>query len=242
MSESLEQRRQSLALAKAIAFYRRNPQATLSEVSAACEVSERTAWKARQQCVIEGVCKPNKRAGRSLEAPKPGPQEIPTSPAPLPPKNTIIDGEQLAALAEGDLTIADDADPETRKKMLRELRGIAFSPNHPEVRVMAMKAWFALKDMASAKDLGPGTPKSEEAAITRLADLDLACGLKIAVKALIKAFSLMTVLTFIEEMFRKEPTDAQPQSPAVESSLAPPPVVQPPLTPDNDPPARDVQG
>jgi hypothetical protein len=206
MSISPEQHRLSLAVAKAIAFYRRNPQATLAEVSAACEVSERTAWKARQQMVIEGVCKPNKRGGMSLAAPKP-----PATPAP-PPANTIIDGEQLLALGAGDLTGLEDADPETRKKMLSELRTIAFTNGSADTRVTAMKAWFALKDMASAKDLGPGKPRTEEDAILRLSSIQTAVGIGISVKSLIKSFTLMAVLNFIENLFRKEPVHEAAQS------------------------------
>jgi hypothetical protein len=183
--ETLGRHRKSLALAKAIAFYRRNPQSTIPEVAAACGVSRRLVWQARQEMVTEGVCKPNKRAGKSLTAPNPPPQLIP----PSPPVSTLLDGEQLARLAAGDTTPVDETDPETRLRMLNELRSIAFNPaTYVDTRVTAMKAWFALKDVVSAKDLGPGRPKTFEDAVTRLSNILIACGTAISIEAMERAF------------------------------------------------------
>lgn len=183
--ETLGRRRKSLAIAKALAFYRRNPQSTMKEVAAACQVSLRLAWQARQQMVIEGVCKPNKRAGVSLEAPGLSTQLIP----PSLPAGGLLDGEQLAQLAAGDTTSVDETDSETRTRMLYELRAIAFNPaTYVDTRVTAMKAWFALKDVVSAKDLGPGKPKTFEDAVLRLCNILTACGATISIEAMQRAF------------------------------------------------------
>jgi hypothetical protein len=128
--------------------------------------------------VVEGVCKPNRRGGKSLS----GPDEEPSGSAGQAEKsdNKLLDGEQMMALAEGDSADVDVDDPATRKRMLKELRSIAFGENHPDVKVTAMKAWFTLKDIADAKDLGPGAPKTEEDAIARLADMHKATGFEIS--------------------------------------------------------------
>lgn len=182
--ETLGRRRRSLLLAKAIAFYRRNPQSTILEVAAACQASPRLVWKARQQMVIEGVCKSNKRGGKSLQGPEPPPQVIP----PSPPMG-LLDGEQLARLAAGDTTPVDETDPETRLRMLNELRSIAFNPaTYVDTRVTAMKAWFALKDVVSVKDMGPGKPKTFEDAVVRLREILVACGAAISIEAMERAF------------------------------------------------------
>lgn len=215
---SLAKHRKSLAMAKAIAFYRRNSLATLKEVSAACQVSQRTAWAARQQMVIEGVCKPNRRAGKNLGDPEvedelpddaPGPEDAPREP------NTLVDGEQLLLLAAGDTSELDDADPETKKRMLRELRLIAFNYSlHPDTRVTATKAWFALKDSISAKELGPGKPLTYADAVARLKDMNIACGLRMALDAIIQAFSLMAVLQAIESLVQRKDAPDEGQLPA----------------------------
>jgi len=243
MTDRLPNNELQQKMAKALAFYRRNPMTTMKEVQAACGVSAKTAWLARQRMVIEGVCKPNRRAGKSLAAPEPDSAPsvaLPAAPAP----NTLLDGEQLAALAAGVTDGVDDADPETRKKMLRELRGIAFGlTNHPDTRVTAMKAWFTLKDMASAKDLGPGIPKTFDAAVLRLKDLNTATGFKVAFAAFMAAFTLMDILHAIEQMMtRKEPTDAQPQSQAVEPSAPSSPTSVAPDAPINNADVRNDQG
>lgn len=211
---TLVQHRHSVAIAKAVAFYRRNPQATLKEVALACDISERTASTARQQMVREGVCKPSRKVGGRAPAGElepPIPPEPEPAPAPSQPvSNALIDGEQLALLATGDTSDVEDADPETRKRMLRELRAIAFNKNnHPDTQVTAMKAWFALKDAAAAKDMGPGKPKTREDAITRLRNLDTAVGLTLALDALIAAYTIADVLLALEAIIKGVADDAQ---------------------------------
>lgn len=199
----MAEHQKTLKQAKVAAFYARNPGATARDVAAACEVSLRLVSTVREEMVLKGICKPKLR---TTKVKPPVQTELPVP----PPANTLLDGEQLATLAAGDMTDVEDADPETRKKMLRELRLIAFTANLPDTRVMAMKAWFALKDMASAKDLGPGLPLTEEAAILRLSDMHTAAGFNISFKAITRAFSLSRILHAIEELFsRKEEPDVE---------------------------------
>jgi len=197
----------------AMAYLRRNPQATSAEVAEAVVCSEKTVVNARRDLVKSGEL-PRTRRARTAPAPPTSTDATEggagTAQPTVPDRNIILDGEQLALLAAGDMTLADEADPETRKKMLQALRGIAFSPlTHDDTRVNAMKAWFALKDSLAARELGPGVPKTEESALSRLTDLNTAVGLKLAIRSIIKAFGLMPVLTCIEALFsRKETPDA----------------------------------
>lgn len=228
-------------MAKATAFYRRNPQATLKEVAQACDISERTAHKARQQMVFEGICKPSRkkqgRAPTGEPTPRPEPPAPPSLPA-APAPNALIDGEQLALLGAGDTSGIEEADPETRKKMLRELRSIAFTTtNHPDTQVTAMKAWFALKDAAAAKDIGPGKPKTREDVISRLGFLDQAVGIELAIDALLSIFDIGTVLQAFERIV-KGAANAQ----AMVETVAPSTSLQPVEQADNDSGSKEPSG
>lgn len=189
---------------RCIAYYRAHPDSSISEVAKAVGTSTRTAASARIKLVAEGVLP----AGRNNTNVGSLPQ-VPTSAPPEPPKDKLLDDKALLALA--DVLDGDEDDEQTRRRLLREVKKLAFSPDtHPDTRLSATQVWLKLKDMAKAKTDGPGKPLTRAAAITRLVDLLQTVGPVIAIAAMYQAFNV------------KEPEDAG-VIPAVPSEAPPTP-------------------
>lgn len=129
----------------------------------------------------------------------------------------LIDDTTMAklALTSGnddllDIDINNLDDESIRKKLLKGIIAIAFRPGiHPDTQLAATQVWAKLKDMARAKELGPGKPKTREDAVARLTELLIAVGPEIAIAAMTAAFNL------------KEDDDAPTLAQADSSSLPP---------------------
>lgn len=172
----------------------KNPDASIAEAAKATNMGERTIARARKQLVDEGVLPGGRNAEPAPEAPSSSVE--PVAPA-APTKagksgNALLDAQAMKELDEMLNAVEEDEDDaESQKKMLRQVKRMAFDLRlHPDTRMSAMQMWGKLRDMTAARTLGPGKPLNEEAAIDRLVLLFEAVGADIAVKAMYKAFGL----------------------------------------------------
>ena len=231
-------------LAKATTWFLQNPNASIADAVMALGISERTCAQARSNLAAKGLMSPGRNRVAAAE-------ERATLPAPLPPSEgapvraealpdgTLLDDTNMRALADPDsgfLADLDLDDEETRKKLLREVKRIAFDTNaHPDTRLSATQVWLKLKDMAKTRELGPGVPLTRAAAVARLKDLFLAVGLDLVLEALLLAFGIARLVTALYKLTETETPDGEdPQA-----------VVNPPPAPDDAGPAvpldRDSQ-
>lgn len=206
--------------AAARAEYLKHPDSSIADVVKATGTAPRTVARARKQLVKEGLLAPGRKtmgadraaltaaardasnvtggesdATGGLSAPEAvsgetGQPEKPDTPRGSKP-GTTIDGEALRKLDEMLDELANEDDDKTRDRMLRQVKRFAFDPDlHPDTRMSASQLWTKLLDMKRAKDLGPGVPKTLEAAIARCTDFLRACGAKVAVPSFYAAFEL----------------------------------------------------
>lgn len=193
------------------AEYLRHPDASIAEVAKAANVAVRTAARARDSLVKEGLLAPGRNASASgadaaalavaasAAASREGnadedrvatEDEQPSQPRGAKAAHTI-DGEALRQMNDLLDQLADEDDETTRKRMLRQVKKFAFDPNlHPDTRMSASQLWAKLLDMQRAKDLGPGIPQTLALAIERATDFCRAAGLKVMVPAFYAAFDL----------------------------------------------------
>lgn len=103
----------------------------------------------------------------------------------------ILDGEMVKKLAESEniLEDIDLNDDEMQKKLLKQVQLMAFDASlHPDTRLNAINIYAKVKDIAKAKDLGPGPPRNEEQIIERLVRIMRAVGPSLTVKSVHYAF------------------------------------------------------
>jgi len=247
------------------AEYLHHPDASIAEVAKATGVAVRTVARARETLVKEGLLAPGRNATTSaadaaalaltartmgtappkaLQELQEGPQDDPGSTirpkqGPTAPRQGTIDGEALRKMSEMLDQLADEDDDITRKRMLRQVKRFAFDPNlHPDTRMSASQLWAKLLDMQRAKDLGPGVPLTIVNAVERVTDFDKACGVKIAVSALFRAFPVEQVLAEVNLIFKSEAPDGHSSPEAVEQGQPSSALVAPAGPPDNDAPVR----
>lgn len=165
-----------------------NPSASVRDIVNQTGASVRTVRYVISKLRKEGLLPPARRAN-------PAPEVI------IQPSNSIevkeievksmeMTPELLKTMAFSDsLPDSIESEEETRKKMIIEVQKFAFAPNvNPETRMNAIQVWVKLKDIVRGKELGPGNPLTEEAAIERLVRIMQACGPTLVIKALDKAF------------------------------------------------------
>lgn len=172
-------------------FILQHPSAKDFEVLEAKKCSRRTIAYARAELVAAGLI-PAPRRAHVKKAPSPVPAESPTPTDPSPPaggadySNQIVTPETLGMLAAPETPIDDfESDPETQKRMLREAKRMAFDIKlHADTRMSAMQLWVKLKDLASARDRGPGVPLTKSSALARLMELHKACGIELVIESI----------------------------------------------------------
>jgi hypothetical protein len=180
------------------AYFLQHPSASISQASKALGFSTRTCAEARALLASQGLVQPgaersNKKKRPSILNPPPAPGMIGIPDLPPDKPGTLLDDSTLRALADpsasfDDLNLDDD---ETRKKLLHEVKRIAFSPEtNPDTRLSATQVWLKLKDMAKSRDLGPGKPLTRAAAVARLVSLLRMVGPELALAAMYDAFSV----------------------------------------------------
>lgn len=176
------------------AYFLQHPEASISQAARDMQVSTRTAAQVRSELAAKGLVP----AGRNRKVDKRvAPVLPPAFAVEVPPTQSdgghLLDDKAIRAMADPSMDLADlDLDDEeTRKKLLREVKRIAFSPeSHPDVRLSATQVWLKLKDMAKSRELGPGKPLTRAAAIARLVDLLKMTGPEIAIQAMYEAFNV----------------------------------------------------
>jgi len=225
-------------LAKATAFFLQNPNASIADCEMATGFSNRTCAQARSNLAAKGLMtsgrnrkprepRPDEQGPIPTEAPNEGPT-APGSAAALP-DGTLLDDAGMRALADpntGFLADLDLDDEETRKKLLREVKRIAFdAASHPDTRLSATQVWLKLKDMAKTRELGPGVPLTRVAAIARLKDLISAVGLEMALEALLLAFGIARLVAALYKLTGMETTDGQSPETVEQGEPAPAPAL-----------------
>jgi len=199
------------------AYLLEHPEAKDVDVRKALGASAPTVARARWDLIDEGLLPPTTRRASTRPKSAPSLPAAPKTPAREP--NALMTGEELLELG-ADLDSMDGLDDEVvRTRMLKSLRKLAFdSLTNNDTRLTAMSLWFKLKDIASIKALGPGVPMTPELAIARLKDLLAACGIAVAIKAAIEAFSLPSILTYIQHLIGV-PNEGQAPTQPVEAEL-----------------------
>jgi hypothetical protein len=143
-----------------------HPESRDSEVARNTGVDPVTVGRARKGLIDEGVLAPQTKRRATAPRAKRGPAADP---------NTLLTDADLRDLETGAI---DDED--TRKRILGSLRKIAFAPGmNYETAMNAMSLWIKLKDQASTKELGPGSPVTYADAKARLLRLMKAVGFEL---------------------------------------------------------------
>ena len=181
------------------AYILATPAATVKQISEANAVSMTWAHRIRRQMQMEGTI-PLIRVRRPKVLPPPPPDFSPGTHAPegaIPKKiGGMLDGAALRFMASDAVPASELADEAaTRDALLLQVQRLALDPSLPaDLRLSATQVWVKVKDIARAKDLGPGKPLTPEDAVIRLVRLLRAVGPKIALQA-------------FENVFGKEPTN-----------------------------------
>jgi len=192
MDEPLSQpTRRELATAYLLA----HPEEKDIDVMKALQCNATTVSRARRDLVSKGLISP--LTVRKYVKRTPPPLKLPT----YQEENEVVGAPSEGVLVKPsslstpditkilDIDIDNIPDEETRKKMLREVRTLAFGVNtNSDTKLSAIQLWVKIKDSTQAKELGPGPPMTKEAAVTRLSDLMTACGLEIVTLAYMKSF------------------------------------------------------
>jgi hypothetical protein len=184
-----------------------HPDMSKSQAAAATGISEATIGRARRDLVAEGTLAPARNAPvrpapepeatqpPEAKAPEDGstpPNPPAASPAPKKGGATLLDHAALLELANMVDAAIESGDDETiQKRLSKQALVFAFRTDlHPDTRMSASQMYYKLKDMAKAKDLGPGKPKTFALGVDRLADVLTACGPEMTMAAVHKAFEV----------------------------------------------------
>ena len=217
----IRQYRKGETMAAAKAFFLQFPEASIREAKARLVgISERTIAQARSELAADGLMTPGRNRKPREPIPTPDyrqPDEVDspdsTPEGGSPPKSGLLTDDEFIAVAKGKLELddLDDLDDEeTRKRLLREVKKLAFGPDtHPDTKLSATQVWLKLKDMAKAKDLGPGRPLTRAVALARLTSLHTAIlDAKLVVEAALAAYGPPAVVSALYAIIGiKEPTD-----------------------------------
>jgi len=175
----------------------KTPDATDYEIAKKTGVSPRTVASARADLIVEGVLQPNRRVPEptkieiSQKIDEIKPAEATDQPLTEESEKQMLGGKTLREIVDVEVDEDLENDEETRKKLLRIIKNIAFNQRtHPDTRITAIQAWTKLRDIARTKELGPGLPLSEEDVLNRLTRIYRAVGPKLAIKALEMTFQI----------------------------------------------------
>lgn len=173
--------------------------------------SERTIARARAELTREGkfiqvhdrLRMPKAPPPMAQGEPEPAEPETPAAESPkVAPKEpaagktsySMLDSDALTRLADMVDVAVDSGDDEgIHRMLLKQCLTFAFRADlHPDTRMSASQLWAKLKDMAKAKDLGPGKPKTFADGVARLKELLTACGPTMVLAAVHEAFEVTT--------------------------------------------------
>lgn len=165
-----------------------NPSKITSEICKALRVSIRTVAMARRELMNEGLIPASRRVNRPVLKKQDIMDHLLSNKTLQDIAKSSAESKEAQDLLDS-VEDFDEFDEETRKKMLRQVRIIALDPTlHPDSRLSAVNIWAKLRDLAKAKDIGPGPPRSESEILDRLVRLMQGVGPNLVVKALDKAF------------------------------------------------------
>lgn len=226
MSKGQGFKQQSLATARlkqARAYILANPTMTKSQIVLLTGLSDSTIARARRDLVTEGLLQasrnapvqeptPDTIAGQPEEAAENTPAPETTVKRPVKGGTSILDHAAMMQLAEMiDTAVESGDDAYIQKMLIKQCLVFALRTDlHPDTRMTASQMWGKLRDMARAKDLGPGKPKTRADAVLRTRDMLIAVGPEITVEAVRLAFDV------------KESTDGQTANDEALSSSGPP--------------------
>lgn len=202
-----------------------NPTLSKSQIMITTGLSDTTIARARAELINEGLIQsPRNRPTQSAAPPStPGaPSSTEDSavetgqhpaPAPKPKGLGLLDHSALLALEAMIETAVDSGDDITiQKKLIKQCLMFALRPDlHPDTRMSASTMWGKLRDMAKAKDLGPGKPMTLAMGDQRLADMMLACGPEMTMRAVNIAFTVKGAPD--EGQLPADATEAPPSAP-----------------------------
>jgi len=225
-----------------------HPEMSKTQASAATGISEATIGRARRDLVAEGTLQPARNAPVRPEplpeatqppeatAPEDSP---PPAPAPAPKKGsgTLLDHAALLQLAQMVDEAIESGDDETiQKKLSKQALVFAFRADlHPDTRMSASQMYYKLKDMAKAKDLGPGRPKTFALALVRATECVRAWGPELTMAAIHEAFTVKEATSDADQPAQQQQDEAPaPRAQAVEPSLPQPTPIEAPGAPNND--------
>lgn len=189
------------------AYFLAHPTAKDKEVCDATGLNKATVARARWKLIDEGLLPPATRRRRGRPA-KTKPGQAAQEP-PARDGNVLLTGKELIDIA--DIDFDELPDDEARKKMLKELRKLAFSPDvSNDTRISAMKLWIQFKDSGAGRKLGPGDPLTYEQALDRLRTLMKACGFKLVYEAFTSVY--LPKETPSEGKLPAQPSEATPSA------------------------------
>jgi len=233
----------AVRLEQARTYILQNPTHSKSQCVLATGCSDATVARARRDLILEGLLAPPRNAApRTAE---PGskaaqPTEAKTAvDTPPPAKSTapakgssLLDHAALVELAKMIDDLVDAGDDETiHRRLIKQCLTFAFRPDlHPDTRMSASQMYGKLRDMARAKELGPGKPKTFTIGVERLTDLLIACGPEMAMASIQKAFTVKEEANAEAQNDQAAPASGTPQASSEaghESSDPPAEVVRP---------------
>jgi len=219
---------------RAKAYILAHPTESKEEQARGSDTSVATVASVRVDLIRDGLLQPSLKA-RQANIPAPRnlsdlpalPTEPPTEGAPADPKKPagLLDHDAMMALADMvDLEKDALSDEEVLKRLIKQALRFAFDPRlHPDTRLSASQFWGKLRDMAKAKNLGPGIPINFEAGTQRLADLLEACGPEMTMAAVHLAFEVRpNADTLPAQHGEAAPTPPGSPAPAGDSPPVPP--------------------
>jgi hypothetical protein len=232
-------------LKQAREFLLAHPDMSKSQVVTATGLSDSTVARARRDLVAEG------RIAQARNTPVVVPE--PQATQPTKPKGTVdpppavsaapavgvpskagslLDHAALVELASMVDELVEAGDDEViHKKLIKQCLIFALRPDlHPDTRMSASQMYGKLKDMARAKELGPGKPKTFAIGKARLTDLLVACGPEMVLAAVHDAFTVKGEPDDQAQNDQVAPVGGTPQAPGSaghEGSVPPAEVVRP---------------
>jgi hypothetical protein len=177
-----------------------HPDESKAQQALSTGVGVRTIARARADLVAEGLLPADRKVFRRASAQPAGsaqdevPSEEPRAAASKEPG--LRDHAAMKALANLiDSAAGEEDESLIVKRLLKQCLTFAFDPSlHPDTRMSATQQWAKFKDQTKTRTLGPGNPKTQDDAIARLSELDVAVGPTVAVKALTTAYDFRSIL------------------------------------------------
>ena len=172
---------------QAKAYILEHPTESKREQARALGCSETHIARCRRALVAEGLLKKPRKAPPKIAAQPAAPLAGDASPK---KSREMLDHQAMERLtAHVDTLLGNDE--EVQRRLLRQCLTFALDPSlHPDTRMSASKMYQTIKEQQREVLLGPGIPKTRDAAIKRLSDLMRACGAEYTLAAVDLTFTV----------------------------------------------------